>query len=87
MMINHLFTTIQNQILNALNESSSGRFVSIEFSNFLDPLLIKKSKLNEDICTFFGRPADDFALVGIGIARTLTNEAGSNITSIRDAIK
>lgn len=86
-MINHLFTTIQNQILNALNESSSGRFVSIEFSNFLDPLLIKKSKLNEDICTFFGRPADDFALVGIGIARTLTNEAGSNITSIRDAIK
>ena len=86
-MIEHLFATIQNQILNKVNETSLDRFVSIEFSNLFDPLLIKKSKLSEDICTFFGRPAENFALVGIGTSQILTNELGNDLTDVRDAIK
>ena len=86
-MIAHLFATIQNQILNRVNENSLDRFVSIEFADLFDPLLIKKSKLSEDICTVFGRPAENFALVGIGISRTLTNELGNDLTGARDAIK
>ncbi len=86
-MIAHLFATIQNQILNRVNENSLDRFVSIEFADLFDPLLIKKSKLSEDICTVFGRPAENFALVGVGISRTLTNELGNDLTGARDAIK
>tara|TARA_B100000700_G_C15062960_1_gene867216 strand:- start:4791 stop:6200 length:1410 start_codon:yes stop_codon:yes gene_type:complete len=86
-MFADLFYAVQSQILNAVGNNSINRFVSIEFSDFFDPSLLVQSKLDKDICVFFERPAENFTLVGIGTAKTLTNKPGHDLTDMGQEIK